>query len=266
MSVAVVGAGLAGLACARQLAQAGIPFVVLEASEEVGGRVCTDRVDGFLLDRGFQALLTAYPEAERLLDYELLELGELYPGALVRVGGRFHRVADPFRRPRDAVSAFFSPVASLRDYPRLARLRGRARTGTVESLFARRETTAVDLLRRLELSSDLIERFFRPFLGAVFLERQLATSSRMVDFAIRMFSLGATALPAGRDGCDSAPARRGSSRGLGAHRGVREDGREDGRRPFLGREDRGGRGRRRDRRVGGSAARCRASPSRRGAA
>lgn len=197
MTVAIVGGGLAGLACARRLAQEGVTFVVLEAAEEIGGRVRTEQVDGFLLDRGFQALLTGYPDAERLLDYDALELGELYPGALVRIGGRFHRVADPFRRPRDAAAAFFSPVATMRDYPRLARLRGRARTGTVESLFARREMTALELLRQLELSSQLIERFFRPFLGAVFLERRLTTSSRMVDFAIRMFSLGATALPAG---------------------------------------------------------------------
>ena len=99
----VVGAGLAGLACALRLEEAGLSTVVLEASDAVGGRVRTDAVDGFLLDRGFQVLLTAYPEAQRVFDYERLDLREFYPGALVRAQGGFHRVADPFRRPLDAL-------------------------------------------------------------------------------------------------------------------------------------------------------------------
>lgn len=193
---AVVGAGLAGLACALRLEEAGLSTVVLEASDAAGGRVRTDAVDGFLLDRGFQVLLTAYPEAQRVFDYERLDLRELYPGALVHAGGRLHRLADPFRRPFDALASARSPVATLADLPRLARLRARARAGTLESVFARRETTALEALRSLGLSPRVVERFFRPFLGGVFLDRELSTSSRMLDFVTRMFSLGYAALPA----------------------------------------------------------------------
>jgi phytoene dehydrogenase-like protein len=78
--VVIVGAGLAGLCCARILHQAGTPCVLLEASASVGGRVRTDRVDGFLLDRGFQVLQTAYPGARRVLDYPALNLKPFYPG------------------------------------------------------------------------------------------------------------------------------------------------------------------------------------------
>ena len=109
-SVVVVGAGLAGLCCARHLARAGVPVTVLEASDAVGGRVRTDRVDGFQLDRGFQVLLTAYPECRRELDYASLELGRFEPGALVRVNGRFHRLSDPWRRPLRAIGGLFTPV------------------------------------------------------------------------------------------------------------------------------------------------------------
>lgn len=49
-----------------------------------GGRVRTDKVNGFLLDRGFQIFLTSYPEARAALDYDALQLKPFYAGALVR--------------------------------------------------------------------------------------------------------------------------------------------------------------------------------------
>jgi hypothetical protein len=89
--VVVVGAGIAGLNAADQLTKAGLRPLVLEAGDGVGGRVRTDRVDGFLLDRGFQIFLTGYPEAQRVLDYEALQLQPFYAGALVWWNGGFHR-------------------------------------------------------------------------------------------------------------------------------------------------------------------------------
>src|SRR4029450_641573 len=91
--VYVVGAGLAGLRCARRLHDKGVAATVLEAADGVGGRVRTDRVEDFLLDRGFQALLTAYPEAREALDYRELELHPFYPGAMGRTGRKFAHVA-----------------------------------------------------------------------------------------------------------------------------------------------------------------------------
>jgi len=99
--VIVVGAGLAGLRAARRLREAGMRPLVLESSDGIGGRVRTDRIEGFLLDRGFQVLLEGYSEARAILDYPALDLRRFYPGALVRMGGRFTRVGDPFRKPWD---------------------------------------------------------------------------------------------------------------------------------------------------------------------
>ena len=90
MDVVIIGAGLAGLCCARTLHQAGIPSLILEASDGVGGRVRTDRMEGFVLDRGFQVLQTAYPEARRVLNYPALRLKSFYPGALVYYDGQLH--------------------------------------------------------------------------------------------------------------------------------------------------------------------------------
>ncbi len=110
MEVVIIGAGLAGLACARVLHQAGIPFLILEATDGIGGRVRTDRLDGFLLDRGFQVLQTAYPEARRVLDYRALDLKPFAPGALVYWQGRLHRLGDPFRRPQQLLTTLLAPV------------------------------------------------------------------------------------------------------------------------------------------------------------
>jgi phytoene dehydrogenase-like protein len=153
-------------------------------------------VDGFLLDRGFQVLLTAYPEAQRMLHYEALALRPFYPGALVRFNGRFHRVADPWRRPVDALTNVFSPIGTLRDKCAVARFRARVRAGSVEELLQRPETTAHAALTQAGFSPAMIERFFRPFFGGVFLDRELQTTSRMLEFVFRMFTQGEIAVPA----------------------------------------------------------------------
>ena len=86
--VLIVGGGLAGLACANRLHAAGAAPFILEASDGVGGRVRTDVVEGFLLDRGFQVFLDAYPEARDLLDLRILEMQPFKPGALVFQKGK----------------------------------------------------------------------------------------------------------------------------------------------------------------------------------
>jgi phytoene dehydrogenase-like protein len=194
--VLIVGAGLAGLACARALQERGLSFRVIEASGRVGGRVATDRYEGFLLDRGFQVFLTAYPEARRLLDYSRLSLRPFYAGALVRAGRRFHKLADPFRHPLDAALSILSPTGTFADKLRVARLRRRVMTGAAEELLRREEMTTAAALEREQLSAKIVEQFFRPFFGGVFLERELATSSRMFEFTLRMFAEGEATLPA----------------------------------------------------------------------
>ena len=194
--VLIVGAGLAGLSCAVTLVREGCEVQLLEASDGVGGRVRTDTQDGFLLDRGFQVLLPSYPEARKLLDYEELKLESFYSGALVRVGGRFHRIADPFQHPVDALINMLSPTSSLQDKLRIAELRRSVMNAEVEDLFLRKETTTASALKARGFSPAFIEHFFRPFLGGVFLERELSTSSRMFEFVFRMFAEGGAALPA----------------------------------------------------------------------
>ena len=124
--VTIVGAGVAGLSCARELAQANIPFQILEAAAESGGRVRTVEKEGFLLDRGFQVLLTAYPEVRRQLDLAALELHHFWPGAVVWTGQGFEHVTDPWRQPTGIFSTMFAQVGQWTDKLKIAHLRSAA--------------------------------------------------------------------------------------------------------------------------------------------
>jgi phytoene dehydrogenase-like protein len=194
--VAIIGAGLAGLSCALSLEGAGMQVTLLEASDAPGGRVRTDVVEGFRLDRGFQVMLTAYPEARRLLNYDGLQLRRFAAGALVWHGGKFHRFADPFRNPLGAARFLLDPIVPLADKVQVAKLRARVQRGTCEEIFARPERTTRDYLQAVPFTPKIIERFFGPFFGGVFLERELVTSSRFFEFLLRMFSGGDTVVPA----------------------------------------------------------------------
>jgi len=193
--VVVVGAGLAGLACAHELESRGLACTLLERDRQVGGRVQTDAANGFRLDRGFQVLLTAYPETRRLLESAGLELCPFFPGALIRSRGRFVLLADPWRRPLAAVRSLLQGTVSLADGVRMARFRSRVRRRTREA-DAAGELSSLERLKAEGFSRSLIERFFRPFFGGVFLEPELATSERQMEFVFRMFSAGDIAVPA----------------------------------------------------------------------
>ncbi len=194
--VIVVGAGLSGLACALTLRDHGLDALVVEAADAVGGRIRTDRRDRFLLDRGFQVLQTWYPEAQHWLDYGQLDLRSFEPGALVCMNGRMHRVSDVWRRPARLPEMLASPIGTLADKLRLLGLRRRCLAGSLEDLYARPETSALERLRDLGFSATMIERFFKPFFSGVFFEPELGCSSRAFEFVFRAFALGDTALPA----------------------------------------------------------------------
>ena len=159
VDVVIVGAGLAGLVCAMDLTAAGVECRVVEASDGIGGRVRTDTVDGFLLDRGFQILLIAYPEVQARLDLDALGIGTFEPGALIRRDGAFHRVADPLRRPGLAVRSATAPIGSWFDKARLARLVADVRMHSVRDLLRRPDMTTARRLERAGFSPRIVESF-----------------------------------------------------------------------------------------------------------
>jgi phytoene dehydrogenase-like protein len=194
--VVIVGGGLAGLACARHLHQHGVSFQIIEASDGLGGRVRTDRVAGFLLDRGFQVLQTAYPEAQRVLDYPKLDLHTFIPCAVMHIDDQSYRLADPLRMPLAAFESLLSPFATMSDKVRFLALRQRLHRKSIDSIFKSEERTTLDALQQGGFSPTIVSWFFRPFLRSIFLEKGLKTSSRMFEFAFKMFTDGYAGLPA----------------------------------------------------------------------
>ncbi|MFD2784331.1 protoporphyrinogen/coproporphyrinogen oxidase [Hymenobacter rubripertinctus] len=201
LPVVIIGAGMAGLACACYLHRAGRPVLVLEAGDAVGGRVRTDlTADGFRLDRGFQVLLTRYPEVERLLDYGALKLRAFRSGAVIRLpDGRQTTLQNPLQKPMAAFSALTSPIGTLTDKLRILSLVRHVRHYTSGQLLSRNSTTqqtTLEFLRHYGWSEPMIQNFFRPFFGGVFLDRSLSTAANFFEFVFKQFVEGEAVVPA----------------------------------------------------------------------
>ena len=194
--IVIIGAGIAGLTCAKYLKDKDIEAVVLEASDVVGGRVRTDIVDGFRLDRGFQVFLTSYPEAVKLLDYGALNFKMLPSGARIRKGDEFITMPNPLKNLTGAPEALFAPVGSFLDKLKILQLSFGV-TGELELSRNPKEKaeTTLAFLKEYGYSDKIIEMFFRPFFRGVFLERHLETDSAFFKFLFYHFSTGDVVVP-----------------------------------------------------------------------
>jgi len=193
--VVIVGAGVAGLCCALDLKRDGVPVLILEQADAVGGRVRTDEVQGFRLDRGFQVWLEAYPECRKRLSEEVLQPGAFAAGAVLFDGQSLRRFPDPLRHPSLALEAALHPVGSVKDKLRLQKLRKECRRTPAEELFSGAEMTVMELWREQGLSDRLIQGFLQPFFRGIFLAEPDEMSRRMFDFTYAMFARGRALLP-----------------------------------------------------------------------
>ena len=192
----IIGAGLAGLTAARVLKLAGRKVKIIEASDGPGGRVRTDEVNGFLLDRGFQVFLTAYPEAKHFLDYKALDLKPFSPGSIILTNSGIDEIGDPLREASSLIRTLKSPVGTLSDKFRLLLLRLKLAGISIDEIFSKKETTTLEYLSAVGFGKKIISDFFAPFMSGIYLEQNLDTSSRMFEFVFKMFSESDTAIPA----------------------------------------------------------------------
>ena len=202
--IIIIGAGLAGLTCARELVREGRKVLVLEASEQVGGRVRTDmHEEGYRLDRGFQVLFTAYPAAQRHLNFADLKQRFFEPGALLVKEGKLYEIADPLREPSRLLPDMLNPLISAADKLRVLRLRLEATRLSTAEIFAGKgqpggqDESTEAYLRRLHFAEQgFVANFARPFYGGIFLDRSLSNSARMFQFTFKMLATGETVIPA----------------------------------------------------------------------
>ncbi|GAA4018841.1 NAD(P)/FAD-dependent oxidoreductase [Hymenobacter fastidiosus] len=196
--IIIIGAGMAGLTCANYLHRASRPILVLDAADAVGGRVRTDVTpEGFRLDRGFQVLLTKYPEVQRLLDYGALNLRAFRSGAVIRLeDGRETTLQNPLQQPTAAFTALTAPIGTLADKLRILRFVLKIQRRTSAQLLSHASVDTLTYLRRYGWSEQIINRFFRPFFGGVFLDRDLTTASNFFEFVFQQFVRGEAAVPA----------------------------------------------------------------------
>ena len=194
--VVIIGAGVAGLVAAIHCEEAGYAPLILEADAAVGGRVqCTSK-KGYILDHGFQVLLTNYEEARRYLDFTALDLHAFGSGAIIFYEGKNIRVADPLRAPQTAFQMLTSSVGSLRDKWLMFKLTQSLKRQNRSAIFKPSVGSTIAFLQQYGFSSTIIERFFRPFFGGIFLENELKTSASMFQFVFKMFAEGEAAIPA----------------------------------------------------------------------
>ena len=191
----IVGAGVSGLIAAFELEQAGYHPIVIERTDEVGGRVKTLHEKGYALDLGFQVLLSAYPLAKKYLDMDKLGLVKLESGALIYANNKSYRIGDPLRNLNVLIPTLLADIGSVGDKLKILKLNLKLKQKSLEEIFESPETTTQDYLIEFGFSSKIIECFFRPFFAGIFLEPNLRTSSRMFEFVYKMFGEGYATIP-----------------------------------------------------------------------
>jgi phytoene dehydrogenase-like protein len=192
--VVIVGAGLAGLACAQRLTRAGIDVTVLEASAAVGGRVRTDVIDGYRCDRGFQLINPAYPALKEVVDLVELDLRAFDAGVVVAHGSQRWTLADPRREPARLLATVRAPLGSTADKLRFAAWAAESLL-PVRRQLAEPDRALADDLDSAGVTGPLRTGVLEPFLAGVLAERDGSTSARFTKLLVRSFLLGTPSVP-----------------------------------------------------------------------
>ena len=199
----IVGAGVSGLIAAKILEEHGYHPNIFEETSRVGGRIKTDFLNGFFLDRGFQVLLTSYPAVSKHLDLEKLNLINIQSGAYIFDKKRYTLLGDPLKNINFIFEPSLYKSVNLFDLFRIFKLKLKLKNKDLSAIFSSNETSTLTYLNNNGFSEKIIDTFFKPFFGGVFLESKLETSSRMFEFIFKMFSNGKVSIP--KNGMEEIP-------------------------------------------------------------
>jgi hypothetical protein len=178
--VTVIGAGLAGLSAALTLQGAGRLARVIEASDRVGGRVASDVIDGFTLDRGFQLINSQYPELKRLKVMEEVDFIAAPRAVEISLGEDRIVLGDPRSHP---LSAFSSETGSLT-----------SKVNFLRYLYSH-SSVSISVEDELQKLGDLYKKVLCPFLTGVFLTSPANVNAVIGKEIIRSFISGKPGIP-----------------------------------------------------------------------
>jgi protoporphyrinogen oxidase len=194
MKINIIGAGISGLTAAYYLEKEGHQINIIEKSDRVGGRMKTDKVDGYLLDRGFQVFLTAYPEAKAILDYETLDLKYFMAGSAILTKNGLKEIGDPARELSLLFKTAFSLIPSISDKWNTLKLKTKSKSNSIDNIFANANNTTIAFLKD-NFSQNYIDNFWKPFYKGILLDNDLETSSQMFHYLFKMFTEGFATIP-----------------------------------------------------------------------
>jgi phytoene dehydrogenase-like protein len=213
--VVVIGGGLAGLVAAQRLSANGIDVTLFEGASDVGGRVGSDEINGFILDNGFQVLFPSYPAVKEELDLNALDLCSFRPGAILVRPGQRSTLADPFRDPRALTETLFNQEVSIGDKLRILRLRWDLQRKSIDEIETTDDRSIDEILQTRGFSSAFRTNFAAPFYGGITLDRSLSTSRFVFEYTFKMLTESSAAVPA--DGMRAIPRQlAGTARSEGA--------------------------------------------------
>ena len=192
--IVIIGAGIAGLACAMKLKKNNRNFIIIEQSDRVGGRVGSIKENEYIFDLGFQVYNTEYYKTNSLLNLKELKLKVFKPGASIYNGRRFEILSDPFRDPSTILETFFSGMTTFKDKIKILTLK-RALSNYCISEDQSEDMTTLKYLKSYGFSNKIINGFFKPFFSGIFLENQLETSSKFFKNVFSNFNKGYAAVP-----------------------------------------------------------------------
>jgi Flavin containing amine oxidoreductase len=200
-SVAILGAGITGLCCARHLQSFGIPYHIFEASDRVGGRVRTEYEGGYQFDAGFQVFLEGYDEFAGLVDFADLELGYFYSGAFLYDNQIALKLGNPLKEGLASLLPAMGGWATWGDKLKVLSLYLEGRRSGYPVKLTGQSTEA--FLLESGFSPTILRRFFRPFMGDVFLDRELRADAGFFLYLLQKFAQSRASLP--KNGMQAIP-------------------------------------------------------------
>jgi protoporphyrinogen oxidase len=193
--IVIVGAGVSGLVAAINCEEAGFSPILIDADKNIGGRTQSIEYDNFILDKGFQVLLTEYKSVKKYLDFKSLDLKYFHPGAFVFSADKDYELSDPIRQWWKLPEMIFSGIGTLKDKWLIFKLSQQLKNKEEESIFDGSSETTLEFLKAYGFSDRIINLFFKPFFSGIFLEDNLETAASMFKFVFGKFSKGKAAIP-----------------------------------------------------------------------